>query len=80
VYRDGRRERSEEIAMEEKNTRVNAVEVAQIVAALLTRATKVEFHQDEMCFVAFFKSFEMSGPDRMLSLRQVVELVKRDLA
>lgn len=66
--------------MEETSTSIEAVEVGQIVAALLARATKVEFHQDEMCFVAFFKSFEMSGPDRMLTLRQVVELVKRDLA
>jgi hypothetical protein len=66
--------------MDEKDTRVSAIEVGHIVAALLARATKVEFHQDEMAFVAFFKSFEMSGPDRMLTLRQIVQLVKRDLA
>jgi hypothetical protein len=66
--------------MAENRADVNAVEVGQIVAALLDRATKIEFHQDEMCFVAFFKSFEMSGPDRMLTLQQIVELVKRDLA
>jgi hypothetical protein len=68
------------MAMDEKITQTSSVDVAPIVAALLARATKVEFHQDEMCFVAFFKSFEMSGPDRMLTLRQVVQLVKRDLA
>lgn len=66
--------------MEEKEKRGNAIEGGQIVAALLARATKVEFHQDEQCFVAFFKSYEMSGPDRMLTLHQIVQLVKRDLA
>jgi hypothetical protein len=58
---------------------VNAVEVGQIVAALLARATKVEFYPDEMSFVASFKTYEMGGPDRLLTLRQVIELVKRDL-
>ena len=66
--------------MEGIKTQIEAVQAGQVIAALLARATKIEFHQDEMAFVAFFKSFEMSGPDRMLTLRQVVQLVTRDLA
>ncbi len=57
-----------------------AIEVGEIVAALLARATKVEFSPDQMGFIAYFRSVEMSGPDRMLSLGQLIELVKRDLS